>query len=75
MEVYLGEEYCGTSRGKNVCTALDNSEHEKIILYKKYLKLEASTHTCKIKLLSFGTHETSLRFFTQLSCSRIEDRS
>jgi hypothetical protein len=24
MEVYLGEEYCGTSRGKNVCTALDN---------------------------------------------------
>lgn len=25
MEVYLGEEYCGTSRGKNVCTVLDNS--------------------------------------------------
>lgn len=24
MEVYLGEEYCGTSRGKNVCTVLDN---------------------------------------------------
>ncbi|TKC40441.1 hypothetical protein EI555_008892, partial [Monodon monoceros] len=29
-------------------------EHEKIILYKKYLKLESSTHACKIKLLSFG---------------------
>ncbi|OWK08124.1 hypothetical protein Celaphus_00008765, partial [Cervus elaphus hippelaphus] len=24
MEVYLGEEYCGTSRGKNVCNVLDN---------------------------------------------------
>ncbi|XP_057593166.1 ATPase PAAT-like isoform X2 [Hippopotamus amphibius kiboko] len=54
MEVYLGEEYCGTSRGKNVCSVLDNSEHEKITLYKKYLKLESSTHACKIKLLSFG---------------------
>ncbi|XP_078291046.1 ATPase PAAT-like isoform X2 [Panthera onca] len=54
MEVYLGEEYCGTSRGKHVCSDLDNSEGEKIILYKKYLKLEFSTHACKIKLLSFG---------------------
>lgn len=24
MEVYLGEEYCGTSRGKSVCNVLDN---------------------------------------------------
>lgn len=24
MEVYVGEEYCGTSRGKNVCTVLDD---------------------------------------------------
>lgn len=24
MEVYLGEEYCGTSRGKNVCNVLEN---------------------------------------------------
>ncbi|CAI9178220.1 unnamed protein product [Rangifer tarandus platyrhynchus] len=54
MEVYLGEEYCGTSRGKHVCNGLDNSEHEKITLYKKYLKLESPTHACKIKLLSFG---------------------
>ncbi|XP_004374974.1 uncharacterized protein C10orf88 isoform X1 [Trichechus manatus latirostris] len=54
MEVYLREEYCGTSRGKNVCTLLDNSKYEKIILFKKYLKLESSTHACKIKLLSFG---------------------
>uniref|UniRef100_A0A8C9DP26 Protein associated with ABC transporters n=1 Tax=Prolemur simus TaxID=1328070 RepID=A0A8C9DP26_PROSS len=53
MEVYLGEEYCGTSRGKNVGTVLDDSEN-KIIFYKKYLKLESWTHACKIKLLSFG---------------------
>lgn len=24
MEVYLGEEYCGTSRGKTACTVLDD---------------------------------------------------
>ncbi|XP_058154170.1 ATPase PAAT [Dasypus novemcinctus] len=54
MEVYSGEEYCGTSRGRNICTVLDNSEHEKIVLYKKYLKLESSTLACKIKMLSFG---------------------
>ncbi|XP_020929244.1 uncharacterized protein C10orf88 [Sus scrofa] len=54
MEVYLGEEYCGTSRGKSVCNVLDNSEQEKITLYKTYLKLESSTRACKIKLLSFG---------------------
>lgn len=53
MEVYLGEEYCGTSRGKTVCSDLDDSEH-KIIFYKKYLKLESSSHACKVKLLSFG---------------------
>nr|XP_023493577.1 uncharacterized protein C10orf88 isoform X1 [Equus caballus] len=54
MEVYLGEEYCGTGRGQSVRGALGGSEPEKIILYKKYLKLESSTHACKIKLLSFG---------------------
>nr|XP_003419714.1 uncharacterized protein C10orf88-like [Loxodonta africana] len=54
MEVYSGEEYCGTSRGRNVCALLDDSKHEKIIFFKKYLKLESSTHACKIKLLSFG---------------------
>nr|XP_044605323.1 ATPase PAAT-like isoform X3 [Equus asinus] len=54
MEVYLGEEYCGTGRGQSVRGALVGSEPEKIILYKKYLKLESSTRACKIKLLSFG---------------------
>ncbi|XP_028628391.1 uncharacterized protein C10orf88 homolog isoform X2 [Grammomys surdaster] len=60
MEVYLGEEYCGTSRGKNVCTVLDDRENEKILLYKKYLKLESPTHACKIKLLSFGEKQCVL---------------
>ncbi|XP_047557796.1 ATPase PAAT-like isoform X2 [Lutra lutra] len=54
MEVYLGGEYCGTSRGEAVGGEPGDSEDEKIILYKKYLKLESSTHACKIKLLSFG---------------------
>ncbi|XP_036163531.1 ATPase PAAT-like isoform X1 [Myotis myotis] len=54
MEVYLGEEYCGTSRGRSVGNVLDTSEHEKIILYKKCLKLESAARACKIKLLSFG---------------------
>ncbi|XP_058400176.1 ATPase PAAT-like [Diceros bicornis minor] len=53
MEVYSGDEYWGTGRGEHVCSVRDDSEHE-IILYKKYLKLESSTHACKIKLLSFG---------------------
>ncbi|XP_036295255.1 ATPase PAAT isoform X1 [Pipistrellus kuhlii] len=54
MEVYLGEEYCGTSRGGSVGNVLDSSEQEKIILYKNFLKLEPAAHACKIKLLSFG---------------------
>ncbi|KAM7073746.1 ATPase PAAT-like isoform 1-T1 [Molossus nigricans] len=54
MEVYVGAEYCGTGRGSSVGTVLDRREHENIILYKKYLKLESSTHACKVKLLSFG---------------------
>ncbi|XP_029776422.1 uncharacterized protein C10orf88 homolog [Suricata suricatta] len=51
---WRGEEYCGTSRGEKACSDPVNSEDEKMILYKKYLKLESSTHACKIKLLSFG---------------------
>uniref|UniRef100_A0A5F9C6H1 Protein associated with ABC transporters n=1 Tax=Oryctolagus cuniculus TaxID=9986 RepID=A0A5F9C6H1_RABIT len=54
MEVYLGQEYCGTSRGESVGSVPRGSEHEKIILYKNYLKLESCTHACKIRLLSLG---------------------
>uniref|UniRef100_A0A2K5C1A5 Uncharacterized protein n=1 Tax=Aotus nancymaae TaxID=37293 RepID=A0A2K5C1A5_AOTNA len=50
MEVYFGEEYCGTSRGKSVLK-------HKIIFYKNYLILASSTHACKIKLLSFGERQ------------------
>uniref|UniRef100_A0A2I3GM30 Uncharacterized protein n=1 Tax=Nomascus leucogenys TaxID=61853 RepID=A0A2I3GM30_NOMLE len=57
MEVYLGEEYCGTSRGKNVL------KHE-IIFYKNYLILASSTHACKIKLRSFG--ERQCVFFSKV---------
>ncbi|XP_036907017.1 ATPase PAAT-like isoform X2 [Sturnira hondurensis] len=53
MEVYVGEEYSGTSRGKTVPDVLEKSEPE-IIFYKKCLKLESPTLACKIKLLSFG---------------------
>ncbi|KAF6107711.1 hypothetical protein HJG60_001627 [Phyllostomus discolor] len=59
MEVYVAEEYSGTSRGKTVPDALENSDHE-IIFYKKYLKLESPTLACKIKLLSFGEKQRVL---------------
>ncbi|XP_032738037.1 ATPase PAAT-like isoform X2 [Lontra canadensis] len=55
MEVYLGEEYCGTSRGEAVCG--DPAGRSKIIFYKKYLQLESSSRACKIKLLSFGEEQ------------------
>lgn len=53
MEVYLGQEYCGTSRGESVGSVPRGSEQE-IVFYKKYLKLESSARACKIKLLSLG---------------------
>ncbi|XP_062070419.1 ATPase PAAT-like isoform X1 [Lepus europaeus] len=53
MEVYLGQEYCGTSRGESVGAVPRGSEQE-IVFYKKYLKLESSARACKIKLLSLG---------------------
>lgn len=59
MEVYVAEEYSGTSRGKTVPDVLENSDHE-IIFYKKYLKLESPTLACKIKLLSFGAEQRVL---------------
>uniref|UniRef100_A0A8D2CKD0 Protein associated with ABC transporters n=1 Tax=Sciurus vulgaris TaxID=55149 RepID=A0A8D2CKD0_SCIVU len=54
MEVYAGEEYCGTGRGRRACCVGDGSEYEEIILCQKYLKLESSPQACKIKLLFFG---------------------
>nr|XP_060624572.1 ATPase PAAT [Anolis sagrei ordinatus] len=54
MEVYIGEEYCGTARGEKICTMEHESKNDHVTLYKKYLKLECSTASCKIKLLSIS---------------------
>uniref|UniRef100_A0A8C8VMY8 Chromosome 10 open reading frame 88 n=1 Tax=Pelusios castaneus TaxID=367368 RepID=A0A8C8VMY8_9SAUR len=59
MEVYVGEEYCGTARGEKVCT-IQNDRNDKVTLYKKYLKLECSTTSCRIKLLSIGEKQRVL---------------
>ncbi|XP_019411715.1 PREDICTED: uncharacterized protein C10orf88 homolog [Crocodylus porosus] len=60
MEVYVGEEYCGTSRGEHVCTVQGDSKSDGITLYKKYLKLECPTAACRIKLVSVGEKQTVL---------------
>nr|XP_027315997.1 ATPase PAAT isoform X2 [Anas platyrhynchos] len=55
MEVYAGEEYCGTGRGESLGAAGPGGETEKVTLYKKYLKLECPAASCRIKLLSIGS--------------------
>ncbi|XP_077206115.1 ATPase PAAT [Paroedura picta] len=52
MELYIGDEYCATSRGEKVLAIHNGSKNDQVILYKKYLKLEYPTTSCKIKLLS-----------------------
>uniref|UniRef100_A0A8D0BG93 Chromosome 10 open reading frame 88 n=1 Tax=Salvator merianae TaxID=96440 RepID=A0A8D0BG93_SALMN len=52
MEVYIGDEYCATGKGEKVFTVQCGSKGDQVTLYKKYLKLECSTVSCKIKLLS-----------------------
>uniref|UniRef100_A0A803VNP2 Chromosome 10 open reading frame 88 n=1 Tax=Ficedula albicollis TaxID=59894 RepID=A0A803VNP2_FICAL len=54
MEVYVGEEYCGTGRGQSPCLFHLSSETEEVTLYHKYLKFECPATSCRIKLLSFG---------------------
>uniref|UniRef100_A0A8D0HAD8 Chromosome 10 open reading frame 88 n=1 Tax=Sphenodon punctatus TaxID=8508 RepID=A0A8D0HAD8_SPHPU len=60
MEIYIGEEYCGTGRGENVCTIQNDSKSGTVTLYKKYLKLECPTTSCKVKLLSIGEKQRVL---------------
>ncbi|KAM6265837.1 ATPase PAAT isoform 2-T2 [Porphyrio hochstetteri] len=55
MEVYVGEEYCGTGRGESRSAARPPGETEKVILYRKYLKFECPAASCRIKLLSIGS--------------------
>ncbi|XP_062352806.1 ATPase PAAT [Cinclus cinclus] len=54
MEVYAGEEYCGTGRGQSRGTRPAPGETEEVTLYHKYLKFECPASSCRIKLLSFG---------------------
>ncbi|XP_042314306.1 ATPase PAAT [Sceloporus undulatus] len=60
MEVYVGEEYCATGRGEKICTMEYDSKNDHVTLYKKYLKLECSTASCKIKLLSINEKQRVL---------------
>ncbi|XP_037255261.1 ATPase PAAT isoform X2 [Falco rusticolus] len=55
MEVYVGEEYCGTGRGQSLGAARTAGETDKVTLYKKYLKFECPAASCRIKLLSIGS--------------------
>ncbi|XP_066477169.1 ATPase PAAT isoform X2 [Tiliqua scincoides] len=60
MEVYIGEEYYATGRGEKVFTIQNDSQNDQVTLYKKYLKLECSTASCKIKLLSISEKQRVL---------------
>ncbi|XP_017598412.1 PREDICTED: uncharacterized protein C10orf88 homolog [Corvus brachyrhynchos] len=55
MEVYVGEEYCGTSRGQSRGARPAPGETEEVTLYHKYLKFECPATSCRVKLLSFGS--------------------
>ncbi|XP_010182357.1 PREDICTED: uncharacterized protein C10orf88 homolog [Mesitornis unicolor] len=55
MEVYAGEEYCGTGRGESLGALRPPGETEKVTLYKKYFKFECPAASCRIKLLSIGS--------------------
>ncbi|KAJ7325280.1 hypothetical protein JRQ81_018300 [Phrynocephalus forsythii] len=60
MEIYIGEEYCGTAKGEKMFTIEHDSRNNPVMFYKKYFKLECSTASCKIKLLSFGEKQRVL---------------
>ncbi|XP_010007976.1 PREDICTED: uncharacterized protein C10orf88 homolog, partial [Nestor notabilis] len=53
MEVYVGEEYCGTGRGESMGAARPPGETEEVTLYKKYLKFECPAASCRIKVGSW----------------------
>ncbi|XP_070608650.1 ATPase PAAT isoform X2 [Erythrolamprus reginae] len=59
MEMYIGDEYYGTGRGEQAFT-IKHGSGDQISLYKKYLKLECSTVSCKIKLLSISEKQRVL---------------
>ncbi|XP_039194558.1 ATPase PAAT isoform X1 [Crotalus tigris] len=60
MEVYLGDEYYATGRGEKTFTVKHGRKDDQVSLYKKYLTLECSTVSCKIKLLSISEKQKVL---------------
>lgn len=60
MEVYIGDEYYATGRGEKISTVQNDGKNDQVPLYKKYLKLECSTTSCKIKLLSISEKQRVL---------------
>uniref|UniRef100_A0A8C3LM06 Chromosome 10 open reading frame 88 n=1 Tax=Chrysolophus pictus TaxID=9089 RepID=A0A8C3LM06_CHRPC len=60
MELYVGEEYCGTARGVSARSLQPPGETETVTLYEKYLKLECPVTSCRIKLLSIGEKQRVL---------------
>ncbi|XP_031453215.1 ATPase PAAT [Phasianus colchicus] len=60
MELYVGEEYCGTARGVSARILQPPGETETVTLYEKYLKLECPVTSCRIKLLSIGEKQRVL---------------
>ncbi|XP_038677669.1 ATPase PAAT isoform X1 [Scyliorhinus canicula] len=57
MEVYTEGEYCGTSQGQRVESLQINGDHEQILLFRKYFKLDFPSSSCELKLLSLGGKE------------------
>ncbi|KAL8187233.1 UNVERIFIED_CONTAM: hypothetical protein K2H54_040675 [Gekko kuhli] len=77
MELYIGEEYCGTGRGEKVLAIQNGSKNDQVTLYKKYLKLECPTASCKVKLLSIKEKNRVLisRILVQVSMKPVPDFS
>ncbi|XP_038677671.1 ATPase PAAT isoform X3 [Scyliorhinus canicula] len=49
MEVYTEGEYCGTSQGQRVESLQINGDHEQILLFRKYFKLDFPSSSCELK--------------------------
>ncbi|XP_054838252.1 ATPase PAAT [Eublepharis macularius] len=77
MEIYVGEEYCATGRGQKVIAIQNGSKNNQVTLYKKYIKLECSTTSCKIKLLSIREKKRVLisRILVQVSTKPVPEFS
>ncbi|XP_048361637.1 ATPase PAAT [Sphaerodactylus townsendi] len=77
MEVYIEEEYYATGRGEKVLGIQNGSKNDQVTLYKKHLKLECPTTSCKVKLLSIKEKHKVLisRILVQVSMKPVPDFS